>query len=98
MIYECKVYCHTSALDLSDIGVEDEGKWMPFAFDITLVDAVKLSSDDSEKLSYNCTSIFLHNGDSYVIDTKYKDFLKIWKKSSTITFLDEEDDDDDLNL
>lgn len=95
MIYECQVFCHSTESDLNDIiGIEDDGKWMPFAFDISLVYAVKLASDDSSRLSYKCTSIFLDGGDSYIIDTKYRDFLKIWK-SYNIEFLDE---DDDLSL
>lgn len=98
MIYECKVYCHSLPPDLEDIlgkSNDDEGKWLPFAIDISLIDAIKMSSDEADHMSYKCTTLFMSSGDTYVIDTKYKDFLKIWKEYKNQIDIIE---DDDLNL
>lgn len=99
MIHECNVYCYSASSDLNElIGKEDDGKWLPFAFDMMLVDAIKMSSDEPDHNTYRCTSVFLQNGESYIIDTKYKDFLKLWKMD--IMGEEEENDDysDNLNL
>jgi hypothetical protein len=68
----------------------DNGKWLPFAFPLDFVEAVKMSTDEEESEVFQCTTIFLQSGDSYIIDTKYKAFLKTWKEFN----LDEVDDDD----
>jgi hypothetical protein len=98
MIYECNVYCHSTPPDLEDIlgkSADDDGKWLPFAVDLSLIDAIKMSSDESDSFTYKCTTLFMSSGDTYAIDTKYKDFLKIWKDyKHQIDIID----DDDLEL
>ena len=54
-----------------------------------------MSSDEADHMSYKCTTLFMSSGDTYVIDTKYKDFLKIWKEYKNQIDITE---DDDLNL
>jgi hypothetical protein len=98
MIYECKVFCHaTSESEPDDLFSKDSnlGKWLPFAFDLSLVDAVKLSSDSIEDLTYKCSTVFLQGGDAYIIDTKFRDFLATWKEYKNDI---EIPGDDDLEL
>lgn len=81
-IHECNVYCYNQPPDLLELmGKEDaeDGKWLPFAFSMELVDAVKMASDDDTKLTYNRTALFFNGGDTYIIDTPYKKFLNLWK-------------------
>jgi hypothetical protein len=93
MIYECQVYCHATESDLMElIGKEDEGKWLPFAFPLRLVEAVKMSTDDDESFVYKCSTVFLESGDTYIIDTKYKEFIRIWKDFVSTS------EDDNLDL
>jgi hypothetical protein len=94
MIYECQVFCHTGEPGVEDIFGKDEngGKWMPFAFDISLVDAIKLSSDSIDDFTYKCTTVFLQGGDTYIIDTKYRDFLMLWRDYKNDVDLPNEDD------
>lgn len=102
MIHECKVFCHSLESNLMDlIGKGDDtiGKWLPFAFDISLVDAAKMTTDDEESMVYKCTTVFLHSGDTYIIDTKYRDFIELWKQSDSLMFGDDGGSgDDDLEL
>jgi hypothetical protein len=68
-----------SQLDL--MGLEDDpGKWMPFSFLIGIVTACKLATDDSSLSAYGCTTVFTTTGDSYVIDTPYEEFEKIFEE------------------
>ena len=70
------------------------GKWLPFAFDISLVDAVKMSTDDIDSMLYKCTTVFLQSSDTYIIDTPYRDFLNLWKQNDDLIFGDDNIDDD----
>lgn len=79
MIYKCKIHCHNIDIrEIDNLGFTDKGKWLPFAFDMGIVVAVKMSTDEEEELSYKCTTVFTEYGDTYIIDTKYADFIKIW--------------------
>jgi hypothetical protein len=96
MIYECKVYCHSISPDIEEMlgksnDLED-GKWLPFAVDISLVDACKMSSDVPEHFTYKATSLFMQSGDTFVIDTPYKEFVKIWKQYKEDIELPSDDD------
>jgi hypothetical protein len=82
MIHECKVYCHVVDITIDGDKTSEtmgEGKWLPFAFNISLVDAVKMSSDEVDDPLYKLTSVFLQSGETYMIDTPYKEFLREWK-------------------
>lgn len=97
MIHECNVYCHTSESELMDLLGKDDvnGKWLPFAFPMDVIEAIKMSTDEEDSGAYGCTTIFMQSGDSYIIDTKYTAFLKVWKE---FIMVDEENGDDDLSL
>lgn len=79
MIHTCNVHCHAMEPDQVDMmGIKDPGKWLPFAFHMDIVVACKQTTDESDHLAYNCTTIFAEY-DSYIIDTPYKEFIKIFQ-------------------
>lgn len=97
MLHECNLNCHTmDPTKMSDLGIEDGGKWMPFIFDMDMIEAAKLTSDEEDQSTYGCTTVFTKHGEAYIIDTPYLKFFKILKDYY------ENDggsiDDDDLNL
>ena len=102
MIHKCKVQCHTidpKTVELT--GLEDKGKWLPFVFNMDVIDAAKLSSDEEDSPTYNCTTVFTSNGDTFIIDTPYEEFLKKFDQYNSIQIIikeEDEDDDDDLEL
>ena len=79
MIHTCNIHCH--ALDIEKVelmGLEDKGQWMSFAFHMDIVVACKLTSLEEDSLTYNCTTIFTEHGDTYIIDTQYAEFQKMF--------------------
>ena len=79
MIHTCNIHCHTLDIEKVELmGIEDRGQWMPFAFHLDVVVAVKLTSMDEDSLVYNCTTVFTEHGDTYIIDTPYKKFLPVF--------------------
>ena len=79
MIHQCNINCKTMEQGMSEsLGIPDPGKWLPFIFDIGMVEAAKLTTDDEDDPLFNCTSIFTMNGDVYIIDTPFKKFSKIF--------------------
>lgn len=98
MIHECNVFCHSVESDLMElIGKDDSlsvGKWLPFAIDMSLVVALKMTTDDKESMAYRCSTVFLSSGDVYIIDTKFKDLIYLWKQA--INDFDSNDDNDDI--
>jgi anthranilate/para-aminobenzoate synthase component II len=43
-----------------------------------IVVACKLTSLEEDSLTYNCTTIFTEHGDTYIIDTQYAEFQKMF--------------------
>ena len=85
MIHQCNVQCHSMDTKTADlIGIDDGTKWMPFLFHMSIVEAAKLSSDDDDSVSFNCTTILTNGGDAYVIDTPYKEFFKKFIEFNTV--------------
>ena len=80
MLHECNLNCHTmDPSKMSDLGIEDSGKWMPFIFHMNMVEAAKLTSEDKDMATYGCTTIFTSGGDAYIIDTPYREFFDLLK-------------------
>ena len=105
MTHQCKVQCHTMDPKTVELtGAEDKGKWLPFIFNIEIVDGAKLTSDEEDSPTYNCTTIFTTQGDTYIIDTPYEEFFKKFDKFNSLQIIikDEDDDtfsdDDELDL
>jgi hypothetical protein len=57
---------------------EDRGKWLPFAFHLDAVVAIKLSTDEEDQIAYGCTTVFTEQGDTYIIDTPYEQFEQLF--------------------
>ena len=96
MIHECNLNCHTmDPSKMGDLGIEDNGKWMPFLFHMDMVEAAKLTSDDVDAPTFGCTTIFTRGGDAYIIDTPYKEFFQLYKEYN---FENPGDDSSDLEL
>lgn len=98
MVHECKVQCHTMDVKtVEELGLEDKGKWLPFIFDMDMVEAAKLSSDEEDSPTYNCTSIFTKNGDTFIIDTPPQEFFKKFVEYNDLSFPLDEENGSDLN-
>lgn len=105
MVHQCKVQCHSMDSKTAELtGVEDPGKWLPFIFNMDTIDAAKLSSDEEDSPTYNCTTIFVNNGTTFIIDTPFETFFKKFTEFNTLQFIIRESDedspssDDDLDL
>jgi len=104
MTHQCKVQCHTvdpKTIELT--GIEDTGKWLPFIFNLSIIDGAKMTSDDADSEVYHCTTIFTSTGDTYIIDTPYEAFFKKFEEFNTFQIIinDREEgggDIDDLEL
>ncbi len=100
MIHSCNIHCHTVEIQKAELlGIDDKGRWMPFAFHIGIVISVKLTSDDPEALVNGCTTIFTEQGDTYIIDTPYEEFHEIFVNYNTDQDLPrKKKDNDDLEF
>lgn len=80
MIHSCNIHCHTINPDkLEMMGLDDDaGKWMPFTVLLHHIVACKLASDEEELMVHGCTTLFTENGDTYIIDTPYKEFSELF--------------------
>lgn len=99
MLHECNLQC--VSLDLSKLealGMEDKGKWMPFIIDMECIEAAKFTSDEEDDPMYGCTSIYTKGGDTYIIDTPYKEFFKKFKEFYYNTEGDTPGSDNDIDL
>jgi hypothetical protein len=77
-ILECNVLCENE--ELADLGLNSE-VWLPYAFDLREIRAVKLAVDpdreDSSQLGK--AQCFFRGGEDYVVlDIDYKEMLTIW--------------------
>ena len=81
-IHKCKVQCHTvNPTDMDLLGIkEDSGKWLPFAIDLGIINAVKMSTDEKGEPTYKCATIFCSDGNSFILDTPYFDFIEKWEE------------------
>jgi hypothetical protein len=82
MIHTCAIHCHS--IDVSQVDIlglaKDKGKWLPFAFHMSIVVGCKMTTDDEDEIVNNCTTIFTDSGETYIIDTPYYQFLALFKK------------------
>jgi hypothetical protein len=90
MIHECNVQCYTlSSEELELLGKKDDpGTWMPFIFEMSMVKAAKLSTMDVDALTYGCTIMYTHDGDTFIIDTPYKEFFDKFKEFNSFTIIE----------
>ena len=94
MIHSCNIHCHSIDLEKVELmGIEDKGQWMPFAFHLDVVVAIKLTSQEEDSFVYNCTTVFTEHGDNYIIDTPYLEFLPIFTEFNFSSSIEEEGGD-----
>lgn len=101
MIHSCKIQCHTMDASQADLlGLEDDGKWLPFSFHMDMVLACKMTTDVEGESLYNCTTLFTEMGESYIIDTPYAKFSKIFynyhSPDGSVSSSDKDVNDNDL--
>lgn len=79
-VHSCHLHCHTIDPDKLDLmGLEeDPGKWLDFSFHMDIVIACKQTTDEEDHTLRDCTTVFTENGDAYIIDTPYKEFVKLF--------------------
>ena len=65
---------------VDSLGIEDPGKWMSFCIDLDSIYAVKITADETDEPLYNCTTVYCFDDVTYVIDTPYPEFKKIFLK------------------
>lgn len=77
MVHKCNIHCHDIDPEKMHImGMDDNenSTWMPFCFHMGIVIACKLSDNEVGGFSYNCTTVYTEQGDTYSIDTPYREF------------------------
>jgi hypothetical protein len=99
MIHSCNIHCHAIDIDKAELmGLEDTGRWMPFAFHLDIVIACKLTSDEEDALVNGCTTIFTEPGDTYIIDTPFEQFMPMFKRYHDTDNTSSEVKKDDIEL
>lgn len=85
LVHRCKIQCHAIDPDKMELmGLdEDRGKWLPFAFHMDIVVAIKVATDEEDHIAYNCTTVFTEQGDTYIIDTPYEEFESLFFSHNT---------------
>ena len=98
MVHRCQLHCHTmDPLTIESLNIEDQGKWLDFMFDMDMVMACKRTSDEIDEPMYDCTTLYAYNGDSFVIDTDYKQFFELYTIHKKLV-INIEPQDDNLEL
>ena len=92
MIHHCKCECRKHDKDTEELLGTSPSIWMDFAFCLDTVNAIKLSSMDEDDFDYGGTIVYMPDR-TFVIDTPYKVFEKIWVEYITGTKIE-----DDLDL
>jgi len=83
-VHNCKIFCH--ALDpseLEDLGIpdkinEDLGSWLGCSIRMSKVSMLKLTTDEPANPTYGCTTVFLEDGDTIIIDTPFEKFQRLF--------------------
>lgn len=64
---------------LEDLGIKDPGVWVDAAIETGSIIAIKRRSQDKADDEYYATTVYMDNGDVYVIDTPFPVLLSVWK-------------------
>ena len=81
MVHQCNIHCRTITSDQEELlGMEDSGKWLPFIFEMEMVEGAKQASDDEDNIVFGCTTLYCKSGDSFNIDTPFPEFFKKFTK------------------
>lgn len=103
MIHKCKVQCHTvNPAEMDLLGIKDDnGKWLPFAIDLGVINSIKMSTDEVGEPTYKCSTVFCTDGTSFILDTPYKDLVELWSDFVSVKWEIDNDlssNDDDITL
>lgn len=80
MIHTCRILCNTLEEDqLEDLGIKDPGVWVDAAIETGSIIAIKRRTADKTDDEYYATTVYMDNGDVYVIDTPFPVLLSVWK-------------------
>lgn len=77
-IIECNVWCVANDQN-RDLGLPEGDEWMPFAFDISKVFAVKLCGPN-EFVGDDKATIYLIGGEHMTIDITFIEMISLWRK------------------
>ena len=64
---------------LEDLGIKDPGVWVDAAIETGSIIAITRRSQDKTDDEYYATTVYMDNGDVYVIDTPFPVLLSVWK-------------------
>ena len=64
---------------LEDLGITDPGVWVDAAIETGSIIALKRRNADKSNDEYYATTLYMDNGDSFVIDTAFHIMLSVWK-------------------
>lgn len=64
---------------LEDLGIQDPGVWVDAAIETGSIIGIKRRSADKTNDEYYATTLYMDNGDSFVIDTPFHIMLAVWK-------------------
>jgi hypothetical protein len=80
MIHRCKVHCYTmSLMEREAMGIKDDpGKWLPFAIDMGMINAIKMATDVPNEDAYKRAVIFTTQGETFILDTPYEEMVSKW--------------------
>ena len=93
MIHRCKVECHKHDKITEEIIGNVPSVWLPFSFLLDTVVAIKEASVDPEDESFRCTTLYMDHERSFIIDTPYIKFEKLWIDFMTGELIDDTSDD-----
>lgn len=83
-IHQCNLHCFAmDPKDIDSMGIKDPGKWLPFSIHMDIIVGCKMTSDDIDESTYNCTTLYTKQGDSFIIDTPYQEFNSLFVKHHT---------------
>jgi len=92
MVHRCNVECYRHDQATQEIMGSENGAasvWLPFTFLLDTVTAIKEASDDPEDANYRCTTLYMDDTRSFIIDTPFVRFEKIWIDFMTGESVDE---------
>jgi len=78
MIHRCNVECHKHDTLTQELTGDTESIWLKFSFLLDTVVAIKETSSDTDDFNYKTTTVYMDENRSYIIDTPFTVFEKIW--------------------
>ena len=98
MIHRCRVECHKHDPITEEIIDSVESVWLPFSFLLDTIVGTKAASNDPEDTSYGCTTIYMEDNRSFIIDTPFEKFEREWSNYMRTGEVDDIDHDQETEL